>query len=258
MHKLTGTLGIALAVLSTQALATGAISPGWTTVGNSGSSSAQDGVVNIPSGYSSINWISTNGGVDGNTLPGYPGTNGSTATSPTFSAAAGDQLSFMFDYVTSDGSGYPDYGWAGLYNSADNSLAAMLFTAVTTPSGNTVPGNGMPPIDAVTNPSFVSVVAGAPDWSPLGGSTGSCWDVGCGYTGWVSTSYTIGAAGSYYLQFGVANARDTLWDSGMAFAGAAIAGSPIDDTHSPVPEPEQWLMLLFGMPLLAARLRKFR
>src|SRR5450631_316973 len=78
------------------------------TVGVScGSQAATDGVVT-----GAAQWISTNGGLTGVGSLGVGGeTNGSTYTSNPFTAAANDILSYNFNYVTSDGSGYEDYAW---------------------------------------------------------------------------------------------------------------------------------------------------
>jgi hypothetical protein len=223
---------VAMLTASSQALAN--IS-GWTTVGNSGVSTTNDGAVVIPTGFSSVNWISTNGGVYDNN-GGYGGTDGSTVTSNAFTVnSSGAALSFAFDFITSDGSTtFPDYAWANLYNAADNSLVATLFTATTNPNGSAVPGigAGLPSISAAIVPSSVTVTSGAgsTNWSPLGTYSGACYagyGNGCGNTGWVNASYNIANAGDYYMVFGVANATDTIFDSGLAFAGTEIDGVPV-------------------------------
>ena len=230
-----------------------ALPSGWTCSGNCGTSTAADGVVTLAPGFSDYSWVSTVGGISGNTAGISGGTNGSVATSPLFAASAGDELAFKFNFITSDGAGWADYGWARLLNSSLNQVA-MLFTARTTPSGNTVPGFGMDPINATIDPAFVTVVAGGPAWSPLGGDSGGCFSTGCGYTDWVSATYDILAAGNYYLEFGSANYGDTNWQTGMAFAGTTIAGVPIDDNG--VPEPASLALLGLGLAGLGAFRRR--
>jgi len=204
---------------------------GWACTGNCGTSGANGVVTMSPfPGTTAYGWVSSAGGVTGLALPGIGGTgsatDGSRIRSGVFTAAAGDDLSFYFNFVTSDGAGYADYAWARLLDSGGTQVA-LLFTARTTPGGNTVPGFSMPPLTATLTPAATPIIGGAPTWAPLGGDSGSCYNTGCGYTGWIKADYTIAAAGSYQLEFGVVNWSDTAYDTGMAFDGATIGGSAI-------------------------------
>jgi hypothetical protein len=82
-------------------------------------------------------------------------------------------LNYNFNYVTSDGQSdptgfiYQDYAWVQLQDLANNVIATLL-TARTEPSGNIIPGSGMPAISATLDPSSVPIIGGAPTWSPLG------------------------------------------------------------------------------------------
>jgi hypothetical protein len=240
----------------------------WNCVGTCGTSGA-DGVVTIaPPGLSTAyGWVSTLNGVTGEVLPGITGpssgggagigsTNGSTLTSSLFSANAGDALQFYFNYVTSDGATFADYAWAKLLDSSNNQVA-MLFTARTTDiaGGNSAPGFGMPANSATLTPAIVSIIDGGPSWSPLGGSSGLCYSLGCGYTGWIASDYAIKAAGNYMLQFGVANWDDTAFDSGLAFDGLTVGGSPIEDNN--VPEPNSLALLGLGIAVFSF-IRRFK
>ncbi len=182
-------------------------------------------------------------------------TNGSLLTSNAFTANAGDNLQFFFNFVTSDGAGFADYAWATLVNTITSEIT-YLVTARTQPSGSIIPGLGMPAIDATLNPPSVPIIGGGPAWSPLGGSSGACYAAGCGYTGWVQSDFSILTAGTYVLQFGTVNWLDTAFDTGLAISGATIGGVVIEE---PTGVPEPGTLALLGIGLLGmgmARRRK--
>lgn len=228
-----------------------------TCVGTCGSLGA-DGVV-TPTGNGQYQYISTTNGKDGaGQLPPYLGTNGSQFTTSAFSAKSGDVVQIYFNYITSDGSlpqygntQYEDYAWAQL-RSTDGTVIATLFTARTTPSGDTSPGFSLPPIDpsikltSTFNPgNSASDPAVGPSWSPLGSDSGKCFGPGCGYTGWIKSVYTIQDDHdlTYQLVFGVTNVLDHEFQSGLAFDGVTVAGRAVT---AAVPEPSTWAMLLLG------------
>lgn len=269
----------------------GGIPATWTCTGNCGTSADVVGtsvVTLLPSAYG---WVSTFNGVDAVSPfspPGSPSgggsggnTNGSLLRSVAFSANAGEVLQFQFNYVTSDGGTYADYAWARLLNADSLTEAAVIFTARTNTdtTADVIPGFGLPNPNTVLTPAHVPIIdtgynwdsnvgpIAGPLWSPLGTSyNGTCWYLGCGYTGWVGARHNMAASGNYVLEFGVTNWDDTAWDSGMAFNSVRIGtGNPddveIDDNSrhvSPVPEPETYAMLLAGLGLFGftARRRK--
>ena len=222
----------------------GGIPDGWTGVGNYGVLDANGVVTTSPEG-GKYGWIASNTGITGLGLPAIGGTDGTRLRSGVFSANAGDSLDFFFNYVTSDGAGFADYAWAQLLN-ADLTSVAVLFTARTTPGGNSVPGFGLPPIAADITPDVVTIIAGGPQWSPLGGSSGACYSTGCGYSGWVESKYSIADAGNYILEFGVVDWSDQAYDSGLAFDGITVGGKPIDPVVD-VPEPASLALLGLGL-----------
>lgn len=247
---IVGALAIAAAAGASSASAT-------TCIGACGTAGA-DGVVTLsPTGNATYHWISTNGGTAGTASLGVANeTNGSEFISNNFAAVSGDSLTFYFNYVTSDGSGFPDYAWSEL-QTATGSHVAWLFTATTTPSGNTSPGQGLPADDSTLTPATTPIIAGLSTWSPLGGSSGACYispSSGCGYTDWIKSTYSIGAAGSYRVAYGTTNVRDTAFDSGLAFDGLAVNDHPVGD----VPEPAAWALMLMGFASLGAALRTRR
>ena len=255
---------ITLALCMSGAIAASSIPAGWTCTGSCGSSGA-DGVVPLsPAGNPAYEWISTNGGIAGvGGLAGVTGaggrgssTNGSTLKTITFATDANSLLNFDFNYTTADGFIVSDYAWAELFNS-ENAPVALLATARTTPGGNTIPGSNISAPVGTLKPSMVTIQPGLTMWSPLGSSSGACFlgpTQGCGTTGWASSSFTIGTAGSYFLLFGVTNWDDELFDSGLAVDGVTVNGQPIGGIAAP--EPASLLLLGIGaVPLLLKRRR---
>jgi hypothetical protein len=206
-------------------------------IGNCGSAGA-DGIVTLPpNGASSYQFVSTANGQDGaGQLPGVVGTNGSQFTTSTFSVDAGSKLEFNFNYVTSDGAQFADYAWAKV-DKPSGETVAILFTARTAPTGSIIPGAGLPAIASTLDPPEVPIIAGGPSWSPLGGSSGTCFSAGCGYTGWVSSVYEIEEAGDYVLAFGVTNFLDTSFQSGLAFSGVTVDGEPVGGSDIDTAQP---------------------
>lgn len=221
----------------------GGIPPTWTCEGVCGALGA-DGVVTLAPGagtqYGYV--VSAQTSPTGLALPGVGGTGspttGSRLRSAAFSGTSGEELRFYFNYVTADGAGYADYGWARLLDASLNEVA-LLFTARTTTGGSTVPGFSMPAIAATITPPTVNIVAGGPSWSPLGSDSGYCYSTGCGYTGWVVSSYNLPASGTYVLEFGVVNWNDTSVQSGMAIDGITIGGQPVE-SGEPIPTVSEW------------------
>jgi len=222
----------------------------WTAIGAFGTA-FDDGVVSAPPGGGSYHYVISSGAANGLGFGLGEEQNGSRARLA-FTANAGDRLEYAFNYVTTDGGGYTDYAWARLLDGALNPVA-LLFTARTAVSGDTVPGYGLPGLDAVLTmpiPAFNPGDPGdplettddaGPIWKPLGGWSGTCYDVGCGHTGWIAMSYQFTSGGSYVLEVGVVNWSDANYDSGLAFSGTLV----------PVPEPETYAMMLAGLGLLA-------
>jgi hypothetical protein len=255
---------ITLALCMSGAIAASSIPAGWTCTGSCGSSGADGVVLLSPAGNPAYEWISTNGGIAGiGGLAGVTGaggrgssTNGSTLKTITLAADANSLLNFDFNYTTADGFIVSDYAWAELFNS-ENAPVALLATARTTPGGNTIPGSNISAPVGTLNPSMVTIQPGLTMWSPLGSSSGACFlspTQGCGTTGWASSSFTIGTAGSYFLLFGVTNWDDELFDSGSAVDGVTVNGQPIGGIAAP--EPASLLLLGIGaVPLLLKRRR---
>jgi hypothetical protein len=240
------TAGVSLvAAVSFAGMASAAVLPaGWTGVGGFGAGSP-NGVVTAPPAFGpDYAYVTTTGGISGVGSLGLGSeTNGSTLSTNSFAAKAGDTLSFYFNFVTSDGAGFADYAYVDL---TGGSSALTLFTARTITSGDTVPGFGLPGLapGVTLTPASTPIIPGGPAWSELGSDSGLCFASGCGYTDWIKMEYTITADGTYSLNFAVTNWSDTAYDTGLAIAGATINDRPITDIPAPA------ALALFGLGLV--------
>lgn len=248
------------------AAASSLLPAGWVCTGACGTL-GPDGVVTAPPGGGTYEYITTQGGVPGiGQLPDVTGpvpsnlgsTNGSLLVTDPFTANGLDQLVFNFNFVTSDGATFADYTWAMLVPTAGPTV--MLFDARTTTSGDTVPGFGLPAVAVTLVPPSTPIIPGGVTWSPLDPNDSPCYDVGCGYTGWIEARFTP-APGTYTIQFGVSNWDDELWQSGLAISGTRIGFTPIDDDEieaAAVPEPGGLALIGTGLLVVAWRLRQRR
>ena len=230
-------------------------------VGNCGVATPNGDVTAPPAFGPGYRFVSTFGGIGGaGQLPGIGGTNGSLYTTSSFTADAGSQMVFYFNFITSDGTGsFPDYAWASLNTDGEQ---LVLFTARTVVGlANTVPGFGLPGMapGVVLDPATTPITPGASNWAQLGSSSGACYmglGNGCGSTGWVKSTYTVTVAGTYTLQFGTSNFGDTAYDTGLAFSGIQIDGTVVDPPV--VPEPATWAMMIAGFGLVGVAVRRRR
>ncbi len=217
-----------------------------------------NGVVSAPPVGTSYVYVTTakSTGTAGYGLGGEK--NGSRLTTTSFTSAAGSLLDYYFNYVTTDGSGFSDYAYATL-NNLTAGTSVTLFNARTTEVGDAVQGFGLPAIDPGTRltPGATAITAGAPVWTALGPSSDSCFDEGCGYTGWIAASYRIAEAGDYSFTFGVTNWDDEVFASGLAIAGLKIDGAGvIDPGASVVPVPASAILLICGLGVLTSLRRR--
>jgi hypothetical protein len=269
--RLTGAvLSTALASMALPAAA--ATIPGVGTYeGTAGIGTSNGDVSDSPAGNTHI-YVTTEGSVflDAGLDIGQE-QNGSEFTTLSFSANAGDTLQYYFNYVTSDGSeDFVDYAYAYLNFLGTPGSQQLIFTAQTTPGGNTVPGFGLPDIaEGVTlDPSSTGIKLGkgdegGPVWDKLGLDSGECFDEGCGLTDWILASLEIEIAGLYSLTFGVVNWGDDGYDSGLAIAGLRIGDveiippGPVDPTDpNVIPLPAAGWLLLGGLAGLGALRRR--
>lgn len=240
----------------------GGIPDTWYCEGLCGALGADGSVALAPTGASKYGYVVTGTETPTGLGPFSFGgeSSGSRLRSATFEAHAGDPLTLHFNYVSTDGSYngevYADYAYARLLRADDLSQVALLFTARNALDGSIVPGQDMPLPDATLSPGQVHIIADpdpsvGPRWSPLGDDTEWCFDVGCGYTGWVESNFNIAEGGKYVLEFGVLNWSDASFQTGLAF-DFNLAGV------SPIPEPETYALMLLGLGLMGGALRRRR
>ena len=225
-----------------------------TFTGNAGFGTPNGDVSASPVGGSYV-YISTYNSVSQTGLGLGSETNGTMLTTNAFDAEVGDELSYYFNFITSDGAGFSDYAYVQLQKLGEDPF--LIFTARTRPEGDIVPGFGLPDIaDGVTLvPSSSEIIPLETNWSFLGDDSGTCFAAGCGQTDWIQSLYTIEEAGSYALTFGVVNWSDTAYDSGLAVTGVTVGDVVIIGPETPVPIPlpaAGWTLLgaLFGLGAL--------
>jgi len=225
----------------------------FTTIGNGGTEASPNGdVVASPEG-GTFGYVTTDGGVEIDGIGLGSEREGSIVTSSLFDVEVGDDLTFFFNYITSDGAGFSDYAWAQLLD-ADDNVVETLFTARTTEGGDTVPGFGMPAISVDLDPISTPILANQTTFDLLGGNSGACYDSGCGKTGWIKSSYEFTSAGSFSLSFGVVNWSDNAYDSALLFDNIAINDVAID--KPPVEASAPGVLALLGLGLAGIALRR--
>jgi hypothetical protein len=279
---LIGTAGTAQATV-TCGVGGGNAPTGWTLNGTSGSGITLGGGVSAsaapfisPSGDSTDCYIVTDAGGghpsgDGSTLPassipGAPAIAGSTEgtymKSPTFTAAAGQQLNFQFSFITQDGSGeFSD--WASAYLVPVTANGALtggpslnLFTARTGSNNQVVPGVGFTGFPAgltltpstaslqgntfYLNPATGGTSSGDPNASQYGPTRYPNTGAPGGSTPWIDANFVFNGSdtGTYDLVMAVSNVGDDNYSTGLLFTGQSISGGgPIVPPNGSVPEP---------------------
>jgi hypothetical protein len=210
----------------------------WTGVGTYGTLGADGQVSASPSG-GNYAYASTEAGVNGLGLSGVGGrgspTTGSALYSPLFTVNVGDVLTFYLQLVTSDGGQETDYGYVRLLN-ANNSEADLIMTLRSAASGSVIPGYAMPVRrigTLVTTPASVLMNFGTPTWSPLGDSSGTCREFGCGRTGWIKVEYIFKATGTFKLEIAAVNwsrvGSGQGGSQGLSWVGTDAYSAPADD-----------------------------
>ncbi len=234
----------------------------WSCTGVCGVATSEIGA----SASSTYGFVTTTGSSGAASLGQGGEANGSRVLSSSFSAVKDETLSFSFNYVTTDSKEFTDYGWArvidtkGTTLTSDDSTAAWLFTARSSSKGGAVvPGDLVPSnyfsnhTDGVTLtiPADFNEMRQAPEWDPLGGSSGTCFEnkKECGYTGWLGSTITFANSGTYALEFGVTNVGDPFFNSGLAFRFEGVDKAQLESIASHAPEPSNFALMATGLAL---------
>lgn len=267
IRAIIATQGLVLLTLAGSASAASVTLPNdlsnWSCVGTCGGSPADGDVGLSPLGNPRYGAVTTAGsrelGVSPVRLePDALDTNGSRITSPAFQATAGDRINIFFNFVTTDGSSFADYAWARMTDASDDSLVGWLFTARTRDDelNRTVPGPLVPsaefdPNVVLTNYSGWTFNPRTPadpvEWAPLGTR---CYDQGCGFTGWLESSFEVPRSGDFRIEIGVVNWTDESFDTGLAFDFANLEASVPVPIFTPIPEASIGAMMLSGLAVL--------
>jgi PEP-CTERM motif len=244
----------------------------WTCDGACGSATADGHIGQSPLGNPQFGFVTTAGSLATGVAPLSIGagvnTNGSRYVSSAFDATG--PVDAYFNYITTDGKAFTDFGWARLVNDTTNTTAAWLFAArsSTKNTKDVIPGGvttAFKPKTAIEGfADFRFSRLDAPTASFLGESSGTCFSSSntCGSTGWLHSTVSV-ASGRYRLEVGVTNVSDGIFDSALAFD---LSGLPVQfqmnalfdrAALAPVPEPTSLaLMLAGGAAVFAARRRQ--
>jgi len=193
------------------------IPAGWTLSGVGGTSGA---VTNLPPAQgAAFAYIDNRGGTG---TGAYGGTAGTTLQSAPITLAAGSVLSLKYAFMTNDGGGFNDFAFIQLRDATSGAVVATLANANTSSAGApSVPAQGgpAPAVSAGVTLSPSQAYFNGLSTGPVGGDTygpGSYSGGPGGSTGWITSTYTIPATGSYRLFFLVSDVGDTGVDSGLA------------------------------------------
>ncbi|EHR72568.1 PEP-CTERM putative exosortase interaction domain-containing protein [Burkholderiales bacterium JOSHI_001] len=218
-------------------------------VGVCGTSAADGNIGASGLGAGAFGYVTTAGsgqtGVAPFTLDSTANDNGSRFRSAAFNVTG--SFDAYFNYITTDGKEFSDFGWARLIN-ADNSTAAWLFAARSSTKGQkeVIPGGvlntaSFDPANVIADfANFDFTRLTNPTADLLGTSSGTCYRSTntCGTTGWLHSTVS-GLNGLYRLEVGVTNAVDNLFDSALAFDLVGLGGAA-----ATVPEPGSLGLLL--------------
>jgi hypothetical protein len=227
---------------------------GWSLIGAGGYSGP---VTNLePTDGSHFGWITTAGGTASPDLK-HGDANGTILLSSLFEVSASTPLSFDANFLSTDGGGSDDYALVRLLDGTSGHALATLYSARTrgetgeSPEHKIVPGYGFglsPGVDLTPGEEEfegVAVLLGGIQYGPerYGGGPG-------GPTGWAHSSYLLDA-GSYRLEFVVANFGDGERPSALAMDNVQLGGSG-------VPEPSAAVLAGIGIVLIGLRRMRSR
>jgi len=166
------------------------------------------------------------------TLEGQ-GVKSGSALKQTFTAAAGDTLTFSFKFATNDLTN-ADFAFVTLQGPGSGTTQTNFFNAGSSPSAGLV--NTATSVDALFGINTFSKE-----------------------TGFLTEQVTVGAAGTYTLAIGVTNASDTVFESGLVVDNIVQAAGTGGTGGSGVPLPAGMYLMPLGLAvagLFSSKLRR--
>ncbi len=194
-------------------------------------STAPAGVTGAPANPVTASALETFLGLGAGSLTSQGATNGSGFKQTTIAAAAGDVISFKYDFYTQEPR-----------PTTSNDFAFVVLNGVLTKLADV----------------NTAVLGAPPATTGSGDNAGINGFAGVRETGFLTSSVTVGAAGTYTLGFGVVNVLNTNVQSGLLVDAITQAAGPGGGGGAAVPLPAGVYLMPVGLALAGMFSAKMR